>query len=136
MCEGSVHDKNEWEGEYAYVHDAGVDVSELLEAKEPRAVLRVIEDVGLRLLVGAGIMRLVRGVNTQWWRRWGRRGSSWPGRPPALRIVSISSRRGKQTRGARRIKVVPGVELEGLEVGSHFRMWFRGLRQSTGPSRA
>lgn len=51
--------------ESAYVHDAGVDVAELLEAKEPRAVGRVIEDVGLvsvsrcRAMLGMGTARTV-----------------------------------------------------------------------------
>ena len=34
-------------GGWTYVHDAGVDVAKLLEAKEPGGVGGVIEDVGL-----------------------------------------------------------------------------------------
>lgn len=56
-------------------------------------------------------------------------GAGVGGRVDLLPARLLAFHRGteQQTRGRRvRTRVVPGVELEGLEVGSHFRMWFRG----------
>jgi hypothetical protein len=48
-------------GSAAYVHNAAVDVAKLLEAKEPRAMSRVIEDERLWQLDGIAVERLTYG---------------------------------------------------------------------------
>ena len=48
------------------VHDAGVDVAELLQAEEPAGVVGVVEDVGGGLVDGHGacLCRLFYGLTT------------------------------------------------------------------------
>lgn len=64
--------------EEAYIHETAVDVTEFLEAKQPRAMGRVIEDVGLcsfslclSILWRVGALLLLSrklGQRESWWR--------------------------------------------------------------------
>lgn len=46
-----------------YIHDATVDVSEFLEAKQPRAVGGVIEGVGLTLMSNSNLLHRLSGMS-------------------------------------------------------------------------
>lgn len=91
-----------------YVHDTAVNVTKLLEAKEPRAVSRVIEGETLHMLKSAVsptvfapalaereslVARRRRGrFNEPWLRRWGRRASLWSGLAPGYKDTTIPTR--------------------------------------------